>query len=169
MMKILPISLKRHTVMILGVIFVLGVARSGVWAQDVKVPDDAPVKIEADTLSYDQERDLYEADGNVVVFYGDGILTAASVEYHRKTNLATARGNALLRMAGDWLQGDTIVVNVEDKTGVAYDSKAFYARNHFYIRGSRIEKTGENTYSIEEPVARPATGTGRTGKLPGVR
>ncbi|NLA39944.1 MAG: LPS-assembly protein LptD [Smithella sp.] len=158
MMKILPISLKRHTVMILGVIFVLGVARSGVWAQDVKVPDDAPVKIEADTLSYDQERDLYEADGNVVVFYGDGILTAASVEYHRKTNLATARGNALLRMAGDWLQGDTIVVNVEDKTGVAYDSKAFYARNHFYIRGSRIEKTGENTYSIEEPVATTCDG-----------
>ncbi len=154
----MPISLKRHTVMILGVIFVLGVARSGVWAQDVKVPDDAPVKIEADTLSYDQERDLYEADGNVVVFYGDGILTAASVEYHRKTNLATARGNALLRMAGDWLQGDTIVVNVEDKTGVAYDSKAFYARNHFYIRGSRIEKTGENTYSIEEPVATTCDG-----------
>ena len=144
--------------MILGVIFVLGFARSGVWAQDVKAPDDAPVKIEADTLSYDQERDLYEAEGNVVITYGDGVLTAASASYNRKNNLATARGNALLRMAQDSLQGDKIVVNVEDKTGTAYNSKAFYARNHFYIRGSRIEKTGENTYFIEEPVATTCDG-----------
>jgi len=158
MMKILPVLLKRHTVMILGVIFVLGFARSGVWAQDVKAPDDAPVKIEADTLSYDQERDLYEAEGNVVITYGDGVLTAASASYNRKNNLATARGNALLRMAQDSLQGDKIVVNVEDKTGTAYNSKAFYARNHFYIRGSRIEKTGENTYFIEEPVATTCDG-----------
>lgn len=158
MMKILPVLLKRHTVIILGVIFVLGFAQSGVRAQDVKAPDDAPVKIEADTLSYDQERDLYEAEGNVVITYGDGVLTAASAAYNRKNNLATARGNALLRMAQDSLQGDKIVVNVEDKTGVAYNSKAFYARNHFYIRGSRIEKTGENTYFIEEPVATTCDG-----------
>lgn len=157
-MKILPVTLKRHMVMILGVIFGLWFTQSGVLAQDVKAPDDAPVKIEADTLSYDQEKDLYEAQGNVVITYGDGVLTAASAEYNRKNNLATARGNALLRMAQDSLQGDKIVVNVEDKTGVAYNSKAFYARNHFYIKGSRIEKTGENTYFIEEPVATTCDG-----------
>lgn len=144
--------------MILGVIFVLGFARSGVWAQDVKAPDDMPVKIEADALSYDQERDLYVAQGNVVIIYGDGVLTAASAEYNRKNNLATAQGNALLRMAQDSLQGDKIVVNVEDKTGVAYNSKAFYARNHFFIKGSKIEKTGENVYFIEEPVATTCDG-----------
>ncbi len=30
-------------------------------------------------------------------------------------------------MAQDSLAGDKIVVNVEDKTGVAYNSKVFYA------------------------------------------
>ena len=168
----MPVTLKRHVVIILGVIFGLWFAQSGVWAQDMKVPDDAPVKIEADTLFYDQERDLYEAQGNVVITYGDGVLTAASAEYNRKSNLATAHGNALLRMAEDSLQGDKIVVNVEDKTGVAYNSKAFYARNHFYIKGSRIEKTGENTYFIEEPAATTCDGdrpdweiTGRSMKV----
>jgi Organic solvent tolerance protein OstA len=95
------------------------------------MPEDAPVKIEADNMSYDNERDVYTAEGNVVITYGDDVLTAANVEYDRKNNLATAWGNAFLKMAQDSLAGDKIVVNVEDKTGVAYHSKAFYARNHF--------------------------------------
>ena len=127
-------------------------------AQDIAVPADAPVKIEADNMSYDNERDLYLAEGNVVITYGDGVLTAATAEYDRKKNLATAEGGAFLKMAQDTLQGDKIVVNVEDKTGVAYNSKAFYARNHFYIKGSKIEKTGENTYFIEKPVATTCDG-----------
>lgn len=157
-MKILPVAFKHYMVMVLGVVFGVLLLEGGAAAQNMKIPEDAPVKIEADTLSYDQEKDLYEAQGNVVITYGDGVLTAASAEYNRKNNLATARGNALLQMAQDSLAGDKIVVNVEDKTGVAYNSKAFYARNHFYIRGSRIEKTGENTYFIEEPVATTCDG-----------
>jgi LPS-assembly protein len=144
-------------VMMLGVILWLWPAQGG-WTQDLKMPEDAPVQIEADELSYDQEKDLYAARGNVVITYGDGVLTAASAEYDRKSNLATAWGNALLQMARDSLAGDKIVVNVEDKTGVAYNSKAFYARNHFYISGNRIEKTGENTYFIDQPVATTCDG-----------
>ncbi len=154
----MPVAFKHYMVMVLGVVFGVLLLEGGAAAQNMKIPEDAPVKIEADTLSYDQEKDLYEAQGNVVITYGDGVLTAASAEYNRKNNLATARGNALLQMAQDSLAGDKIVVNVEDKTGVAYNSKAFYARNHFYIRGSRIEKTGENTYFIEEPVATTCDG-----------
>ncbi len=156
-MKNLQVLLRRYTAAILGMILCIWPA-PGIWAQDLKMPGDAPVKIEADELSYDQERDLYVAQGNVSITYGDGVLTAARAEYNRKSNLATAEGNALLRMAQDSLAGDKIVVNVEDKTGVAYNSKAFYARNHFYIRGSRIEKTGESTYFIEEPVATTCDG-----------
>ncbi|HPC85010.1 MAG TPA: LPS assembly protein LptD [Smithellaceae bacterium] len=156
-MKNLQVLLRRYTAAILGMILCIWPA-PGIWAQDLKMPGDAPVKIEADELSYDQERDLYVAQGNVAITYGDGVLTAARAEYNRKSNLATAEGNALLRMAQDSLAGDKIVVNVEDKTGVAYNSKAFYARNHFYIRGSRIEKTGESTYFIEEPVATTCDG-----------
>ncbi len=153
----MQVLLRRYTAAILGMILCIWPA-PGIWAQDLKMPGDAPVKIEADELSYDQERDLYVAQGNVAITYGDGVLTAARAEYNRKSNLATAEGNALLRMAQDSLAGDKIVVNVEDKTGVAYNSKAFYARNHFYIRGSRIEKTGESTYFIEEPVATTCDG-----------
>ena len=140
---------------------------SGVFAQDLKAPADAPVKIEADHLAYDNERDVYSASGNVVITYGDGVLTAANVEYDRKNNTATAEGGAFLKMAQDTLQGEKIVVNVEDKTGVAYSSKVFYARNHFYIKGDRIEKTGENSYFIEKPLATTCDGDNPDWQLAG--
>ncbi|PKN07324.1 MAG: hypothetical protein CVU72_03260, partial [Deltaproteobacteria bacterium HGW-Deltaproteobacteria-7] len=82
-------------------------------------------------------------------------------------NLATAEGSALLKMNKDTLQGDKMVVNVEDNTGVAYNSKAFYALNHFYIRGERIEKTGENTYFIEKPVATTCDGDNPAWEIAG--
>ncbi len=128
---------------------------------------DIPVKIEADNLSYDNERDVYAGEGNVVITYGAGVLTASSVEYDRKNRLATARGGALLKMAEDLLAGDKIVVNVEDKTGVAYNSKVFYARNHFYIKGDKIEKTGEASYRIEQPLATTCDGDNPDWQLAG--
>ena len=152
--------------MVAGVIFVLCV-NSNVFAQDIKVPADAPVKIEADNLSYDNERDVYSAEGNVVITYGGDVLTAANVEFDRKNNLATAQGGAFLKMAQDSLWGDKIVVNVQDKTGSAYNAKAFYARNHFYIKGDKIEKTGENSYRIEKPLATTCDGDNPDWQLAG--
>ena len=127
-------------------------------AEDLKLPSESEVKIEADNLSYDNERDVYAATGNVIIYYGGGTLTAEKVEYDRKNNLATAEGGAFLKMDEDTLAGEKIVVNLEDKTGVAYHSRIFYARNHFFISGERIEKTGENTYTIEQPVATTCDG-----------
>ncbi len=120
--------------------------------------NEPPVKIEADNMSYDSGRDVYSAEGNVIITYDQGVLTADHVEFDRTSNLVTAQGGAFLKMAGDTLQGDKMVVNVEDNTGIAYHSKAFYALNHFYIKGDRIEKTGENTYFIEQPVATTCDG-----------
>lgn len=162
----LPIRWRQNIRVVAGAIIALCVS-GNIYAQDIKVPADAPVKIEADNLAYDNDRDVYLARGSVVINYGDSVLTAASVEYDRKNNLATAEGGAFLKMTEDSLQGDKIVVNVEDKTGTAYNSKAFYARNHFYIKGDKIEKTGENTYSIEQPVATTCDGDSPAWQLMG--
>jgi len=70
--------------MVLGVVFGVLFLKGGAAAQDMKMPEDAPVKIEADNMSYDNERDVYTAEGNVVITYGDDVLTAANVEYDRK-------------------------------------------------------------------------------------
>lgn len=152
---------------VLAICIILFSLSSVVVAQDFNAPEDGPVKIEADTLSYDNEKDVYSAKGNVIIHYGDGVLTSDAAEYDRKNKLATAEGNAVLKMAQDSLAGDKIVVNVEDKTGVAYNSKVFYARNHFYIKGDRIEKTGENSYYIENPLATTCDGDNPDWQLAG--
>lgn len=139
-------------------------------AQEIKMPaPDAPVEIEADQLSFDSEREVYMARGNVVIIYGDGVLHADYVEYDKKSQEARAEGNARLKMGDDTLEGDRIVVNTEGKTGVAHQSKAFYARNHFYISGERIEKSGENTYVIDQPVATTCDGDHPDWELAGSR
>jgi LPS-assembly protein len=166
-LTVLLIKFKHHFGIVISAVSIFLFLCSGVPAQDIKMPADAPVQIEADHMSYDNERDLYSAQGNVVVTYGDGVLTADNVEFDRANNLATAQGGAFLKMAEDSLQGDKIIVNVEDKTGVAYNSKAFYARNHFYIKGDKIEKTGENSYRIEKPLATTCDGDNPAWQLAG--
>ena len=118
----------------------------------------SPVNIDADTMDYDNTSDVYHAQGSVVVTYEGGVLTADDVEFDKKNNIATAVGNALLKMGGDTLAGDKIVFNVENETGIAYKGKAFYAENHFYIKGDEIEKTGERTYKIIQPIATTCDG-----------
>ncbi len=75
---------------VLAICIILFSLSSVVVAQDFNAPEDGPVKIEADTLSYDNEKDVYSAKGNVIIHYGDGVLTSDAAEYDRKNKLATA-------------------------------------------------------------------------------
>ena len=126
-------------------------------AQEMQT-SNGPVNIEADAMSYDDAGEIYHARGSVVITYYGGLLTAEEVDFDKKNNVATAYGKAFLKMGEDTLAGDKIVFNVKTKTGVAYKARAFYARNHFYIRGDAIEKTGELSYRIIRPAATTCDG-----------
>ena len=129
----------------------------GIFAAENK-KDDNPVIIESELMEYDNVSDVYHAQGKVVITYEGGILNADDVQFDNKNNIATAEGHAFLSMGADNMAGDKIVVNIENKTGTAYNSRAFLAKNHFYIKGDKIEKTGENTYYIEKPSATSCDG-----------
>lgn len=118
----------------------------------------ASVNINADSIDYDQVREVYHAKGKVIIIYSGAALSADEVELDSKNNIATAQGGAFLKMGEDTLQSQKIVLNIENKTGAAYQASAFYARNNFYVKGDRIEKTGENTYFIKQPVATTCDG-----------
>jgi len=123
--------------------------------------------IEADSMDYDNVRDVYHARGKVSIFYSGAALYADDVELDNKNNVATACGSALLKMGDDTLQGDKIVFNIENKTGVAYKAKAFYASNNFHVKGNEIEKSGENTYVIKEPSATTCDGNNPDWEIAG--
>ena len=126
-----------------------------------------PVNIVADKMDYDSLRDIYHAQGKVVITYTGGTLYADDVELDRRKNLATARGNALIKSGGDTLQGDKIIFNTKDNTGIAYNGFAFMAQNHFYIRGDKIVKKGEMSYFIENPVASTCDGDAKAWEIAG--
>ncbi|MBN1381499.1 MAG: LPS-assembly protein LptD [Deltaproteobacteria bacterium] len=121
-------------------------AYSSLWAQEsIK----GPVDIEADSMTYDQVRDEYHAEGKVLITFSGGTLKADSVRFNKSTNTAVAEGHVILKSGDDVLEGDKVHFNVQTQTGVVYEGRMFVAKNHFYLTGSHIEKKGEATYQIK--------------------
>ncbi|MGZ6240751.1 MAG: LPS-assembly protein LptD, partial [Syntrophales bacterium] len=126
-----------------------------------------PVTIEADSIAYDKEEDTYHAKGNVLIIFSRGVLMAESVILNRATNEANAEGYVMLISDEDILEGDRVDFNIESKTGVAYQGKMFFAANHFYVKGSTIEKTGEASYHFENATATTCDGDSPDWRLTG--
>ncbi|MGZ6235857.1 MAG: lipopolysaccharide biosynthesis protein, partial [Syntrophales bacterium] len=123
--------------------------------------------MEADSVAYNKEEDTYHAKGNVLIFFSGGVLLAESAILHKATNEAIAEGDVMLVSNGDILEGDRVEFNIESKTGVAYQGKMFFAANHFYIKGSKIEKTGEASYRFENATATTCDGDSPDWRLTG--
>jgi LPS-assembly protein len=117
-----------------------------------------PVTIEANSITYDKDEDTYHAIGNVLIVFSGGLLMAESVILNKISNEALAEGYVMVMSDNDTLEGDRVIFNIETKTGIAYEGKMFLARNHFYLTGSKIKKTGEDTYHIDDATATTCDG-----------
>ena len=117
-----------------------------------------PVNIEADSVAYDRDADTYSAKGNAVIIFAGGLLKADSVTFNMTTGDADASGNVFIKSDNDILEGDRVKFNIATKTGTIYEGKLFFAKNHFYINGKKIEKTGEATYHLEDATATTCDG-----------
>jgi len=117
-----------------------------------------PMSIEANQLSYDWSGEVVRAEGDVHIVYSGNTLSADQVSYNRQSGNATATGNVKLLSGADVLEGRRAEVNVDEKIGTLYQGYVFMARNHFYLRGDKIEKTGENTYFVQDSDATTCDG-----------
>jgi LPS-assembly protein len=127
------------------------------------------VTIQADSIAYLHEKEVYHARGSVVITYAGGILTADHVYLEKSRDHARAEGNVILQSGQDTLQGDRIDFDIKRKTGVVYQGRAFMARNHFYLTGNRIEKTGEASYIVDGARATTCDGPDPDWQLSGDR
>lgn len=126
------------------------------WGQDKG--DGPPVTIEADRLNYDEEGDTYDASGNVVIRYEEGILKADDVRVSRVTGESEARGGVELQSGADVLKGESARFNFRDKTGVLYDGEVFFSENHLFLKGRELHKEGEATYRVVDGKATTCDG-----------
>jgi LPS-assembly protein len=111
---------------------------------------DLPYRIKADSLSYDDTTKTYNARGHVTITKGVQSLQADAVDLNAETMEAEAWGNVHFTSGQDWLTCTRLKMDLEQGIGVLYDGTLFIEESHFYITGGKIEKTGEDSYYIED-------------------
>ena len=126
-----------------------------------------PVTIEADSIAYDGDEDAFHATGRVLITFSGGYLKADSATLNRTTNQALAVGHVLVQSDQDILEGEKVSFNVVSRTGTVDDGKMFISRNHFYIKGERIEKRSEATYRLENATVTTCDGESPDWRLAG--
>lgn len=106
------------------------------------------ILFEADLLTYDRERRIVEATGNVQARQTGRTLYADTLIYDEIENRITARGNVkLVEPNGDVLQADTFEITGDFKEAVADHIRAVFAD------GSRVTGTkGRRTQGIETTI-----------------
>lgn len=116
----------------------------------VRGESDLPYHIKADSLGYDDATKTYRARGHVVISRGDQSLWADAVDLNAQTMETVATDNVRFTSGEDWLTGTRLEINLNAGTGTLYDGVFFIKESHFYIRGGKIEKIGEDSYHVAD-------------------
>ncbi|MFC1798224.1 LPS-assembly protein LptD [Thermodesulfobacteriota bacterium] len=126
-----------------------------------------PWHISADKIHRDLKNNRYSAVGNVVITKGDRTLTADSVLFDHQAMKATATGHVVMTVGKDVVRGSKIEIDLNAESGTIYDGMLFIAENHFYISGSKIEKTGKDTYTADKASISTCDGDSPAWKITG--
>ncbi len=117
-------------------------------AQDIIQPD-TPWHINAQKITYNQKTNIYTATGDVKIYNDDKTLSAESIRYNQDTMEAESTGAVRLTVGKDTLRGDEIIINLKTGIGTIFNGSIFIEKSHFFIKGDKILKTGEDSYTID--------------------
>jgi LPS-assembly protein len=126
-----------------------------------------PWTIEADHMRYDQARDEYIAEGNVLIAKMDRSISADLIRYNQKTMMVYAQGNVTLTAGTDVLSGSYLELDLESEKGYLDDGVVFLSENNYYIKADRIQKIGGDLYSIDRGIITTCDGDPPDWKISG--
>ncbi|MDT8379216.1 MAG: LPS assembly protein LptD [Desulfotignum sp.] len=128
------------------------VCLSGGLARAAKIEDPGSVSwhLSAETVMYDRTADMYIAETQVVITGGKTRLEADYVEFSNTTKDVVARGHVTLISGGDVISCNAMQVNLATETGLIDKGTVFIQKNHLYLHGEQIRKTGKFTYDAEK-------------------
>ena len=130
-------------------------------------PKEIPWHISALSVTFDNIRNLYIAEKEVVITGGKTRLEADYVEFSNKTKDAFAEGNVILISGEDSISCDAMNINLETEIGTIHKGTIFIQKDNFYINGENIRKTGEFTYSAEKGTITSCSGESPDWKISG--
>lgn len=124
-----------------------------------EIRDISEVSLEADKIIY-RDKNIIEADGNVIIYYKDMLLTADSVLYNKSNNNVSAYGNVTINDKDSYINADKISIDLDSKKGFIENGNGYYYPDK-YFKASKMEKLGTNNYILDN-----ATITGCEGENP---
>ncbi|MGA2403806.1 MAG: LPS assembly protein LptD, partial [Syntrophobacteraceae bacterium] len=121
-------------------------------ADRVKIAGSAEAvwTIEADKLTYDQQKQIYEAEGNVKISSKDRMILAEHASVDNQTRQADLRGKVTVRYGRNWLKGEHITWNLDSEAGWLDSGIVFFAENNFFIQGKSISKLSPTEFELKE-------------------
>jgi len=111
---------------------------------------NAPVNIDADNLSYDEEKGIALAEGNVEITLGPRKMRADRISYNFQTGEADLTGKVRYKDADEQFSFDRITLDLNTETGVLYNGIILINTNDYRIAGEKIEKTGEKSFLLNK-------------------
>jgi lipopolysaccharide transport LptD-like protein/OstA-like protein len=110
----------------------------------------ADVTLTADVVTYDHERDLYEATGNVKITQPDGrVLTSDWALFNGTTRTGVASGNVVIVDAQNTVHAEFMAIDLNSTVSVGMNGTLDNPQPSVAVRGEVIERTGVDTYHIE--------------------
>jgi LPS-assembly protein len=109
-----------------------------------------PWTITADKLTYDQEKQLYTAEGNVKICSKDRTIDADFASVDNKTRQADLKGHVTVQYGRNWVKGEHITWNLDSETGWLETGILYFSQNNFFVQGKSITKLGPTEFQIKE-------------------
>ena len=104
----------------------------------------------ADEVTYDSERDIYEATGHVRITQAAGrVLTTDWIVFSGTTRTGVATGDVRVVDEQNTVRAEFVVVDLNSTVSVAVRGSLDNPQPGFAVRGDVIERTGIDTFHIE--------------------
>jgi LPS-assembly protein len=133
---------------ILNLFFVLMFLPAGARAAEIPA-EVGSIGLKADSISHDNEKNLFQAKGNVEATWDGTTLLSDTLQVRQDDNEAVAEGKVILRKEGAELTGDRMRVNYVTQQGEVDNGSLFISQRNFHVRGKRFIKTGPEEYRLE--------------------
>jgi LPS-assembly protein len=155
----------RHFWFIATFFFILqlsGAASAEAVPQQARLPFEGGGVAELSSSGPQSRRgDLYIADGDVDIHYGDSHLRADHVEYNNKTSESLARGHVVFDFENQHIEADEAHYNVKSGHGTFHNVRGtikierspnpsvLLSDNPLYFEAREVERFPKDTYVIE--------------------
>ena len=106
--------------------------------------------IHADKLMYDQEKQLYEAEGNVKITSTDRMIQADYASVNKQTQQADLTGNVTVQYGRNWIKSEHVLWRLDTEKGWVESGILYFAQNNFFIQGKSITKLSPTEFDIKE-------------------